>query len=182
MSDEKQVIVEEVTNKVVTKAEDDWYVPLDRFKEVNGRLKALEAEKASIAEDAAKEQGKWKELAEKHEASAKAAESRAAAAARRTAFVMAASGKVIDLDAAWKLASTDKLLPDAEPDDEGYVDPALLSDAVTKLLEKYPFLTPGTNPRTFGGDRSGIPPGPTLDPAKLSSKEKIRVGFEQKRN
>ncbi len=182
MSDEKQVIVEEVTNKVVTKAEDDRYVPLDRFKEVNGRLKALEAEKASIAEDAAKEQGKWKELAEKHEGAAKAAQGKASITARRAAFVMAASGKVSDLDAAWKLATTDKLLPDAEPDEEGYIDPALLTDAVTKLLEKYPFLTPGTNPRTFGGDRSGIPPGPTLDPAKLSSKEKIRVGFEQKRN
>lgn len=151
-------------------------VPYARFREVVADRDRLAKAQAERDEAAAKEQGKWQELAEKRDADLKTAAERFLNMGRRSAFIAAAAGKVTDAAAAYVLARDAGLLSDVKITDDGDPDdPKALDEAVKKVLAQFPFLKVGDS--SFGQQRGGQPAAPSRDPAKMTSTELMSEGY-----
>jgi hypothetical protein len=158
-------------------------IPKARFDEVNREyqriLKAQEEKDRKDAEakgEFEKLAASERERAEKEAKRASETEAKALAFARRAGFVSAASGKVADPQAAYKLAVADGLLEGLEVTDDGDVDADKVTKIVEKLVEAYPFLA-GQTRNPFGGPSGGNQPSPPIDPSKLSPRQKIGMGL-----
>lgn len=100
--------------------------------------------------------------------------------ARRAAFIAAASGKVSDPEAAYKLANADGLLNDLDVDDDGNAkDPKAPAGIVDTLVKSYEFLKPNDKARDFGGDRGGAGGAPAGDISKMGASDMLREAFRQ---
>jgi hypothetical protein len=117
----------------------------------NQRVRQLEAAERKREEDSSKEQGKWKEHAEKVEQEREAALSELKTV--KIAGALVESGKRLGMSNP-DLAQTLRVdLADIEPDDADKLDAALGA-----VLEKYPDLTgksPAPRPQVQGGVDSG---------------------------
>lgn len=153
-------------------------IPYARFKEVNDELAKLRrAEEARTnAELTAK--GEHEKVAAAEKTKREEAERRAERVARRAAFMAGASGKVQDVEAAFKLALTDGLLA-FDVDEEGSPkDAKAVEAAVAEVTKRYPFLKgQGTPDRDFGGNHGGTGPAAGQDPDKMTPLEKMIAGI-----
>ncbi len=157
------------------------FIPRERFDEVNRELQARRTADEKRERDEAEKKGEFEKLAAKEREAREAAETRATGIARRASFVAAASGKVNNVEAAYKLAAADGDLKDLDVDDEGVAkDPKAVDKIVDELVKRYDFLkadTKGT--RSFGepagGNGSGTPAG--FDPSKASGRELLSAGY-----
>lgn len=157
------------------------WIPRERFSEVNTELQRLrKAEEDRIAAEATKK-GEFEKLHEAEKSKREAAEARATRIGQRAAFIAAASGKVADPEAAYKLAAADGLLSDLDVDDEGNAKDAKKPGAIVdEIVKRYEFLKATKNDGSFGGDRSGAggAGNPGFDPNKASASELLRYGVE----
>lgn len=158
-------------------------IPKARFDEVNGELQRLrKAEEKRVADDL-RAKGEHAALADVEKAGREKAERALKRTALESAFVKAAAGKVVDIDAAYRLADFAGI--EVEIQGEGDDSRATLKGGdvgkiVEDLVKRYPFLAPGA--RTTGGGMGGPVNGAGNNPpdiSKLSTDEKLRVGLEQ---
>jgi hypothetical protein len=157
------------------------WIPRERFAEVNGELQRLrKAEEDRVAAEATKK-GEFEKLHEVEKSKREAAEARATQIGQRAAFIAAASGKVQDPEAAYKLAKADGLLSDLDVDDDGNAKDAKRPGAIVdEIVKRYEFLKATKNDGSFGGDRSGAggTGSPGFDPNKASARDLLRHGIE----
>lgn len=136
----------------------DQSVPYARFKEVNDELQARKRADEERETAEATKRGEHEKVAQAEKAKREEAEAKALRVARRAAFVAGASGKVSDIEAAYKLALADGDLDKVEVDDDGMPkDAKAVEQAITDLTKRYEFLK--VDSRSFGGDRGGQQPG-----------------------
>lgn len=155
------------------------YIPRDRFDQVNGELAALRKEKEERERADLEAKGEHQKLAEAEKAKREAAEARAVNIARRAAFVAAASGKVADPEAAYKLAAADGLLNDLDVDDDGNAkDAKRPGQIVDEIVKRYEFLKVKNSGGSFGDDRSGAGGAPQ-DVSKMTARDLLAAGYAQ---
>ncbi len=158
------------------------WIPRGRFDEVNTELARLRKADEERAAAEATKNGEFQKLHDAEKAKREAAELRAVNIGRRAAFIAAASGKVQDPEAAYKLAAADGLLSDLEVDDDGNAkDAKKPGSIVDEVVKRYEFLkATEKNDRSFGGDRSGAggQGNAGFDPGKASARDMLRVGYE----
>lgn len=153
-------------------------VPKARFDEVLNERNALQREKQEREADEAKRRGDWQKAHDTEKEKRETAEARAERIGRRAAFVGGASGKVADVEAAYKLAAADGLLDAVEIDDDGNAkDPKAVETIVASLTKKYEFLKPGTG-RGFGGDHGDGGQAPESTEG-MSGLELMRAGIQR---
>jgi hypothetical protein len=148
---------------------------------VNGELATLRREKEEREAKELADKGEHQKLAESEKAKREAAEARATTIARRSAFVAAASGKVTDPEAAYKLAQADGLLSDLGVDDDGNAkDPKQPAAIVESVLKAYEFLKVknGTG-RDFGGPAGGNQPG-GKDRRDMTGMDMLQAGYAER--
>jgi hypothetical protein len=156
----------------------EGYVPIDQLRAVTAERDRLNREREEADKKTAEEQGRWQELAQKHEAKAKDFESRFMATARRAAFVAGISSKASDPMAAYKLALADGLLNDVKVNDEGEADEEPIAKAIDATLKKYPMLKAGAG--SFGGERGSTQSEtPGFDPKTATATQKMIEGMRR---
>jgi len=134
-------------------------VPYARFEEVARENRALKAAEEARQTEEEKRQGNFEKLSEKEKAAREAAEERALRFARRAGFVSQATGKVVDVDAAYTLAQAQGMLDEVEIDDEGNVkDPPKIDGVITELLKRHEFLKVIASRKDFGDHKGGQSP------------------------
>lgn len=154
------------------------WIPRDRFDEVNRELQARKKADEERERAEAEKKGEFEKVAAAEREKREAAEKRAIGIARRAAFIAAASGKVADPEAAYKLAAADGLLNDLDVDDEGNAKDAKAAPGIVEsLIKKYEFLKPNGTSRSFGEPAGGNGSGPNFDPSKASARELLAAGY-----
>jgi hypothetical protein len=153
-------------------------VPYARFAQINEENRRLKAEQEERRQAELKAKGEHETLAKEEGAKREAAEARALRIGRRAAFVAAAVGTVVDVEAAATLAISGGMLDTLELDDEGVVtkgDPAKIVDA---LIAKHAFLKAEEKSRRTGAPLGGAGTNP-VDPDKMTSQEQLRAGVDR---
>jgi hypothetical protein len=147
-------------------------IPKSRLDEVlaeNRRLKAAEEERERKSLEA---KGQHEQIAAKEKARAETAIAQLKETKLQAAFVMAASGKVNDVEAAWALADTSSITVSDEGKISGDIDAV-----IAKAVEKYPMLKGQPSRRTDESvnGAGGNPP----DVSKLTAAQKIERGLTE---
>lgn len=154
------------------------WIPRDRFDLATTELAALKREKEERTAKELADKGQHEQLAANEKAKREAAEARAVHIARRAAFVAGASGKVADVEAAYKLAQADGMLNDLDVDDDGNAkDQKKVEGIVADIVKRYEFLKQqnGTG-RGYGGDKGGQDTGP-VDTSKMTGLDMLQAGY-----
>jgi hypothetical protein len=163
-------------------AADGQAVPYARFKEVNDELQKRRQADEQREADEQRKRGEYEKVADAEKAKRETAEQQRDSTRRELIFTIAASGKVSDMAAAYKLANADGVLSAIELDADGRAkDPKAVEAAITELVKTYAFLKPGapTTGPGYGRDHGGNGAQPGTDVERLSTRERMELGIRQ---
>lgn len=147
-------------------------IPKSRLDEVLSELRTLKAAEEERERKSLESKGEHEKIAAREKERADRAIAQLKETRLQAAFVMAATGKVNDVEAAWRLAD----LEGVSVSDDGKVS-GDIEKVVTKTVERYPLLKGQTTLRTddSASGAGGNPP----DVSKLTTEQKIERGLEQ---